>query len=160
MSIIVFDLEANGFLREATKIHCVCWKDLNSKYINYEVGGIDDFIQSVANCSHIVGHNIVGYDIPLIKKLYGIDLFDLNKVYDTLIWSKLFYPNLQSPTGWKGKPKPHSIEAWAMRLGGVQKQEHEDWSVFSQEMLERCKKDVLINCKLFEKLYKTYQENF
>ena len=37
------------------------------------------------------------------------------------------------------------VEKWGYRLGGIQKQQHEDWTTFTPEMLVRCKKDTQIN---------------
>ena len=39
----------------------------------------------------LIGHNIIGFDIPYIKKLLGVDLTS-KKLIDTLVLSRLFNP--------------------------------------------------------------------
>jgi hypothetical protein len=72
---------------------------------------------------------------------------------DTLILSRLLSPDRKSPPGWKGKPAPHSVEAWGMRFGRP-KPGHEDWSKFSPEMLHRCTEDTLITEMILYELLK------
>lgn len=58
-------------------------------------------------------------------------------------------PSRELPRGCKGNA-PHSVEAWAVRLGGTQKVQNEDWSQFTPLMLERCQADVEIQHKIYE----------
>jgi len=45
LDIYVFDLEANGFLEEATKVHCAVFKKLGTKSIyKFTPENIDDLI--------------------------------------------------------------------------------------------------------------------
>ena len=43
---------------------------------------------------------------------------------------------------------PHSLAAWGYRIGRG-KPEHEDWSVYSEDMLHRCREDVRINAAIY-----------
>jgi hypothetical protein len=97
-------------------------------------------------------HNGISYDRILLKTVLDINI-PINQVYDTLLLSRMLYPDLASPDGWKGKPKPHSLEAWGTRFG-INKPTHEDWTQFSEEMLYRCHQDVLINEQLWIKMNK------
>ena len=142
---LVFDIEANGFLFEADTIWCIVAIDEHDKVYSFGPDKINEGIKFLQTADKIIGHNIVGYDIPLIKKLYNIDLYDTNKVIDTLILSRLANPVREGG---------HSIEKWGYRLGGTQKQAHDDWTQFSQEMLSRCEKDTIINKTLFNYLKK------
>jgi hypothetical protein len=50
-------------------------------------GYIRDVFRDV---DYIVGHNIIGYDIPMIKKFYNIDLIAIlgkEAIIDTYLWS-------------------------------------------------------------------------
>ena len=86
----------------------------------------------------------------LIERALGYTI-PLRNITDTLVLSKLLDPERKSPEGWKGKPKPHSVEAWAMRMD-LHKPDHDDWTQFSPEQLYRCEQDVLIQFKLLEVL--------
>ena len=147
---LVFDIEANGFLFEADTIWCIVAIDEHDKVYSFGPDKINEGIKFLQTADKIIGHNIVGYDIPLIKKLYNIDLYDTNKVIDTLILSRLANPVREGG---------HSIEKWGYRLGGTQKQAHDDWTQFSQEMLSRCEKDTIINKTLFNYLKKSLRLN-
>jgi len=142
---LVFDIEANGFLFEADTIWCIVAIDENDKVYSFRPDQIKEGIKFLQSADKLIGHNIIGYDIPLIKKLYNINLYDTDKVLDTLTISRLSNPVREGG---------HSIEKWGYRLGGVKKQVHEDWTQFSEEMLTRCIKDVKINKTLFNYLKK------
>ena len=142
---LVFDIEANGFLFEADTIWCIVAIDENDKVYSFRPDQIKEGIKFLQSADKLIGHNIIGYDIPLTRKLYDINLYDTDKVLDTLTISRLANPVREGG---------HSIEKWGYRLGGVQKQVHEDWTQFSEEMLTRCIKDVQINKTLFNYLKK------
>lgn len=136
--MVIFDLEADNLLDKATKIHCICWHNIatnkrgSTSNIKYGI----DYLFSEGN--KLVGHNIIGYDLPLIEKLTGRKF--KGEVLDTLVMSRLMYPDIGS----------HGLDAWGKRLG-IAKPEIEDWSNLSEDILHRCNEDVKINVKLFEK---------
>lgn len=146
MSEVVFDIESDGLLYEASRIWCIATQD-----DTWESGfsGPEDIKGGLVHLMEhdmIVGHHIIGYDIPVIQKLYP--WFKPKAVQDTSILSRLFWPDLEKQGG-------HSLEAWAIRLGlDVQKQKHEDWSKYSPEMGTRCQSDVQINKALWDHLQK------
>jgi len=142
---LVFDIEANGLFFEADTIWCIVAIDENDKVYSFKPDTIKEGIEFLQSADKLIGHNIIGYDIPVIKKLYNIDLHKTSKVLDTLVLSRISNPVREGG---------HSIEKWGYRLGGVQKQQHDDWSKFSEEMLSRCIKDVKINKTLFNYLKK------
>ena len=150
---LVFDIEANGLLvckpndeskKEATRIWCLVAIDEDNKVHKFYEDTLMDGMTFLQKADTLIGHNIIGYDLPLIKKLLGIDLYD-KKIIDTYVLSRLFRPTREGG---------HSIEKWAYKLGGIQKKAHEDWSCFSFEMLERCVNDTKINKTLFNYLKK------
>ena len=106
----------------------------------------------------LVGHNIIGYDIPLIKESYDLEF--PAQILDTLVLSRLFYPHILDryyelrPEGMPAKLYGrHSLEAWGYRLkcfkGDYAK--HEDaWDVYTPEMLDYCIQDTEVTVKLFQ----------
>lgn len=112
--------------------------------------------KALAGATEVIGHNIVGYDLPVLK-LYG--LLDYQIGYpgkpstlngepvlftDTLLWSKLL--NADRLGG-------HSLDAWGRRLGN-HKTHFDEWDKFSEEMLEYCVQDTSVNKTIFEHLEK------
>ena len=162
---VVFDLETNGLLHNTTHIHCaaIYYEDENdTDTFNDETPGkglsfpVVRAVQHIQMANYIVGHNIVGFDLPIIKNLYPF--FDpVGTIVDTLILSRLYHPNLldiDKKHEWEGMPTKlygsHSLEAYGYRLG-ERKGDYgktTDWSSWSQEMEDYCKQDVQVTKKL------------
>ena len=82
----MFDLETNGLLHDATRIHCLAlhWQDLDhTESYNDEpysktpkdlpMGSgysITTGLSWLECADVIIGHNIIGFDLPIIKSLY------------------------------------------------------------------------------------------
>ena len=106
---IVFDLETNGLLNDATRIHCISlhWGETNKiEAFNDEKYGPAEEIKEdcpmgsnysittalgwLETADYIVGHNIIGFDIPVIKRIYP--WFDPSGIIvDTLLLSRLYH---------------------------------------------------------------------
>lgn len=132
----VCDLETDGL--DATRVWCfsalnIANPDERIFFGQDEVHLIPQFVEDAHLC---VFHNGLGFDVPVLERLYHIHI-PRSKIRDTLVMSRL------ADSTRSGHKKPHSIEAWAIRFG-LHKQEHEDWSRYTPEMGERCKSDVWI----------------
>lgn len=150
--VCFFDLEADNLLRDATVCHC-------GVFLNKETGEVTKFrpheikemLSFMESCDVLIGHNVIGYDFPLLKKLYGWEF--KGKKCDTLIMSRLFDPKRLTPINCPNKKAPHSIQVWGYRVGRG-KPEHNDWAVFSEAMLHRCSEDTEILALVYEVLMK------
>lgn len=143
MKTIVIDIESDGLLNEITKIHCIACKDvISGEEVQFTPHSLDDFTEYINTIQCIVGHNLVGFDIPAIKKILGVDLSGL-KIIDTLILSKLLNPDRPA----------HSLDWWGLELGNKKIDFHE-WEHFTQEMLEYCIQDVRLNLDVYNILKK------
>ncbi len=82
------DLEADALLDEATVIHCAVLKELGTgikkSFTPEDIHLLPEFIEE--NVDTFIGHNFIGYDLPLIKKITGYEFS--GKVIDTLILSR------------------------------------------------------------------------
>ena len=144
---LVFDLEADGLYFEATKIWCICAKDIDTGMVY--TWSVDDKITissflayTLDLATELIGHNIIQYDLEVLKKLQGFTTDA--KITDTLVLSRLLNPDRRKPKSFKGKGGPHSLECWGYRLGRW-KPEHDEWDKFSWSMFERCSEDMEIN---------------
>lgn len=153
MNIFVFDIEANGFLDVVTKVHCGCFKSLDGKTKkSFKPDEIPEMLRFMDTIDVIIGHNILSYDLPVLRKLYGY-VFKGKKV-DSLIMSRILKPKRLLPPHAQNKAAgPHSLYAWGVRVG-VDKPDHDDWENFSEDMLHRCEADVEINHKVYFELLK------
>ena len=169
---VVFDLETNGLLNNATRIHCLSlyWENEdrtetfndepytdNPKYLPMGGGySITTGVSALEVADVLVGHNIIGFDIPIIKKLFpwfsprGI-------IVDTLLLSRLYHPNLldiDKKRCWKHMPLQlygrHSLESYGYRLNEYKGNfaKNTDWKEWSQEMQDYCEQDVAVTTKL------------
>ena len=72
---LIFDIETNGLLHDVSTIHCLAIHDLSTdQTLAYNDTGssepISRGLQRLQDADRIIGHNIIGYDIPVIRKLY------------------------------------------------------------------------------------------
>ena len=154
--MLIFDLEADNLLTKVTTIHCLVIHDTeeNSTSIYNDIEEpISRGVTLLQDASCICGHNIVGYDIPVLKKLFGF--FDpQGEIVDTLLLSKLFHPDLLKKDANSKLDKKlwgkHSLKAWGHRLGEYKGDfgEETDWKEWSKEMQDYCVQDVVVTTKL------------
>ena len=160
---LVFDLETNGFLKSVSTIHCLVIHDLiqNETYTFNDEGNESPIIRGIqmlqdADC--IIGHNIIGYDIPCIKKLFNW-FEDPSIVIDTLVLSRLYHSNMiniDKKHEWNNMPLQlygrHSLESYGYRLGEFKGSfgKDTDWKNWSQPMEDYCKQDVNVTTKLWK----------
>lgn len=147
------DIEANGFLEEVTKIHCAHLKTVDGKQEKtFTPDNISDLPEFLDTVDALICHNVLMYDLPVIKKILGYEY--KGKAIDTLVMSRVLNPKRQIPFHAKDKRQgPHTLYAWGVRVG-VDKPDHSDWENFSEDMLFRCKEDVEINRKTYLELLK------
>jgi len=158
---LIFDIETNGLLYELTHIHCLVIYDVEAdQTICYnDQGDKEPIVRGITRLEEadtIVGHNIIGYDIPAIKKVYP--WFEpKGTIVDTLVLSRTLHADLKdidTKRTWKGMPLQmygrHSLEAYGYRLGEYKGTfgKTTDWSDWSQEMQEYCIQDVIVTKKL------------
>ena len=177
MSRLLFDIETDGLLHTATKVHCIGILDVDTGEARSFIGGhnIGDAMEALEQADEIIGHNIIRFDIPALKKLVGFNPKPGQKVTDTLIVSRLKYPALKAtdlntiPSEHVGR---HTLAAWGHRLG-----EHKGdysqikrvealalgftdetaiqkfiWGTYSQDMLDYMMQDVQVNFLLYKRL--------
>ena len=158
---LVFDLEANGLYYDASRIHCLVAKDLNTQTI-YSFGPdkVEEGLKLLMQAEQVIGHNVIGYDLPLASKLYTWFAIPRERVVDTLILSRLIYTDLsdrdhQSRAQMEGKLiGSHSLKAWGLRLGEHKGDYQGGFESFSEDMLAYNVQDVVVTERLYEKLIK------
>ncbi len=159
METLTFDIEGNGLneiyidkkgkaVQEADRIWCAAIHSLSDGTTQgYKEEELPNFISRLEKASLVIGHNIIGYDLPLLRRLYGP--FSV-KLYDTLLVSRLMWPD---------KPmlpnQSHSLKSWGLFLGEYKDDYQGGWDSYSDEMLEYCKQDTVVTAKIYE-----YQKEF
>ena len=140
MNSLVFDIETDDL--NATKIWCITTVDPETEEVrSYYNDSLSQGLIALGSTNKLIGHNILGFDIPVIKKLCGIDL-SCKKIVDTLTISRLFNPV---------RDGGHSLKSWGYRLG-LPKKEFEDFQNFSMDMVKYCERDTLLNKRVYDYL--------
>tara|TARA_R100001509_G_scaffold124166_2_gene77775 strand:- start:4591 stop:6375 length:1785 start_codon:yes stop_codon:yes gene_type:complete len=157
---LVFDIETNGLLWESTlkdhetgevtnlppasKIWCIVAVDDTDKVYTFTPESIDEGIEFLKSADSLVGHNILGFDIPAIHRIKQIDLSNHANILDTLTLSRLLHPTREGG---------HSLEKWGWRLN-CPKSTAPMFTEYSKDMLDYCIQDVRLNKKVLDKLRK------
>ena len=148
MKQIVFDIEANGLNPDT--VWCIIAYEREAKeYIEWSGDTLPNFKDWVKEQDEleVIGHNIIGYDIPVLERLLNVD-FSKCKVTDTLVMSRLAEPS---------RLGGHSLENWGQLLHQP-KGEHSDWLNFSQDMVEYCQQDVRVNELVYQRLLRDLRD--
>jgi DNA polymerase I-like protein with 3'-5' exonuclease and polymerase domains len=166
MTTLAFDIEADGlnevvagkkktYLKEATRVWCLSIVDIETKekYL-FEQDNLEEGIQMLRDADCIVGHNIYGFDIPLIERLYGsLNKEPFTQVLDTLILARMMWPD-NPPT----PDQSNSLASWGEYLGEPKINYQSGWDCYTQEMGTYCVQDSVVTAKLFN--YLTTQPYF
>lgn len=162
---MIFDIESNGLYNESSTIHCISikveedkTKVYTSRPIKGSAGSIEEGLDILSKADLLIGHNIINFDIPVICKLYPT--FTYNALHDTLIISKLCYPNLMVTDALKKTVPPkltgsHSLKAWGYRLRkykGDYGADENAWDNLTEAMVEYCRQDAEVTYSLYKKL--------
>ena len=166
---LVFDLESNGLLHELDTVHCIAIYDtkcsdrrVNALKIYDGPDGIKEALDLLQEADEIIGHNIIGFDIPALQKVYP-SWKPKGKVTDTLVISRLVAADLQNddatslglPEGFQRRMfGSHALKAWGLRMGTMKGDYQGGWEYCNPEMLLYCKQDVHVTHELYKKLLK------
>lgn len=177
---IVFDIEADGFIFESTRVWTICLTHVqtNTKLRINPFKDSEarkkflDFVFSFGECPEVVGHFILGYDCFVLQNLLDIS-FTVGKdtiegrpvqFIDTLYLSMFLNPDRQG----------HSIEAFgeilglekidyrekAIELGLIERSAPKgaEFMQWHPEMDVYCERDTDVNVKVFDYLKREWKE--
>jgi hypothetical protein len=148
MRVGTFDIETDDLMPDATLIHCAVVKDhADGSIVRFTPDNIDTLPAHLGGYDVLIGHNCIGFDFPVLRKIYGWE-FNGIKV-DTLLMSRMQRPKRQAPAS--SNSGPHSVESWGIRLGR-DKVENDQWETYTPHMLHRCEEDVEIQYEIYHAL--------
>lgn len=124
--LIYLDIETDGL--DPTRIWCAVTRENGVNKVHTSPESLSEALRSGLS---VVGHNLLGFDLPVLKRLWGLSV-EPERIVDTLVLSRLADPSREGG---------HSLRNWGAFLG-FPKGDYNDWSKLSQEMVEYCKRDV------------------
>ena len=141
---LIFDIETDGLNPSIIWVICAIKDD---KEVTIEMPTKADIEQLLEGVTEVIGHNIIGYDIPAVERLLGVS-FDNVKITDTLVLSRLYNPSLEGG---------HSLGKWGERLK-FPKGDYNDWTALTPEMVGYCQQDCRVTERLYELLVGKLEE--
>ena len=145
---LIFDIETNGLFPD--KIWCLVAQEISTKEI-FSFSDYDDDLPSLqegldllSNARILAGHNIIGFDLVILKRLLGWTPSPETTIWDTLTMSQL---NMYD------RGHRHGLAGWGQHFN-YEKLEFDDWDKYSREMLTYCIRDVELNTKVYERVSK------
>ena len=89
-------METDGLLDEVSVIHCAVIYDIDTdELIGFRPHELGKFFKLFRTAKLLVGHNIIGYDIPVIGKLYGLSPAEDCEIIDTLPLARVVYSDIK-----------------------------------------------------------------
>lgn len=169
MKVFVFDLETDGLYDQVTKVHSLVYappenpSDVRSIWHSSPTT-VQQGLDELSEADAIIGHNVVGYDVPVLDKLFPLWRPSGGNgplVLDTMLLSQLLWPSEHlRDRDFKlvadGKFPAHligrySLEAWGYRLGEYKGDFKGPWDTWTPEMQDYCVQDVQVTVKLWNK---------
>ena len=158
---LVFDIEADNLLQDATQVWCIVAVDVDTDTLyTFDPDSINDGLELLGKADTLIGHNIIDYDLRLLKKLHNF-VYSGN-IIDTLVYARTIWPDVRDKDFTlvkQGKiPQKlvgsHSLRAWGHRLGVLKGEVNSEtgFSAFTEEMLDYCVQDVAVNKELYERI--------
>lgn len=157
--IYSFDIEANNLYEGVTSVWCLWVFDiLSGEKWGFRPHEVEQGIKHLAKADILVGHNIIDYDLPALKKLYPETVKYQFKVLDTLCLSRYLKPDRigdspEYPVGDpRHGPRGHGLKQWGEFLGelkGEYGDQEEAWDAFTEDMFVYCEQDVNVTSKLY-----------
>lgn len=162
----VFDTETDGLIDEMTTMHYACVVNAVNRE-EFTTTNVEQLCDHLDQYDVLVGHNIIGFDLPMLYQKYGWKPKPHVIIVDTLWLSRMYHPDIDGG---------HSLGSWGERLGNpkteyypsmdpeqpvydatytvVEATKDPRWkgSVRTKQMTSYCDQDVNVNVDVFWKL--------
>lgn len=168
---LVFDIETDGFLEHLTKIHSLVIYDPDREVMDSYADQpgflpIRQGVERLMNAGLVIGHNIIKFDIPAIQKIYPWFEIPEDRVFDTLVATRVIWSDIKELDFKRAKspkfqfPKKligqHGLKAWGYRMGVLKGTylEENDFENWTPELQSYCERDVEVNDRLLRQIDK------
>lgn len=161
---LLFDSETNGLLDTLDRIHCLCLMRPGEPAVRRyhdqpglapRDGSIAMALEELENADEIAAHNLIGFDLPALQKVYP-GWRPRGRLRDTVIIARTIWPDehiadedaIKMKRGLLKMPPNvrhgHSLEAWGYRLKDYKGEKPASWAHLTPEMVDYCCQDVIV----------------
>lgn len=171
---LIFDIESNGLLDTGDKVHVIVLKDVETgiRETFAGPGRVLECLGVLGKATELIGHFILGFDLPFLQKAFGWAPAPGVLITDTLVMSRLIYSDIKERDFMRLKKNPmylpgkligtHSLEAWGRRLGyhkgdyaaSMAERGLDPWAELNDEMVAYCENDVELTHRLYVNMTK------
>jgi DNA polymerase I-like protein with 3'-5' exonuclease and polymerase domains len=163
MKICVLDIEGTGLAEivldskgnpktEVDRVLCAATKVPDQEPILWLENQMKDLVEYLKQFDVVVGHNIFGYDFPVMRRLHG--MARPKCIVDTLVISKLMYPDIHNhPLG------DNSLESWGKYLKFPKIEYTQGWESYNNDMGTYCKQDTRLGEAIYNAQKKFLSDN-
>ncbi|RLA26274.1 MAG: hypothetical protein DRQ62_00125 [Gammaproteobacteria bacterium] len=145
----VWDTENDDLLRDVSRNWIIAAYNLDEKKMYHWLEGDFGWIEVFDKATLMIGHNILGYDNPVLEKLFGYTFPKTCKFRDTLLMSQILNYKRFGHAG-------HGLAKWG-EFFNYPKGDFHDWSQYSEEMRDYCFQDVRLTAKVYKYLLEEYK---
>jgi len=165
MSGYIVDIETDGLLLECTRMWCIVLRNIETNQATAYLEGDLSWKAILDSADNIAGHNILGFDLAALEKLFKYKLPNTCKVRDTLILSQVLNYKRFGTAG-------HSLGIWGESLGVLKTNWREraielelisfndpagaEFKQFHAEMVDYCVQDTAVNIGVYTTLMQEF----
>jgi DNA polymerase-1 len=157
---LVYDIETDGLFHEVTTIWCIGIMPAGGgeviTYTDYDPArpSLREGLDRLKAAQKLIGHNVIGYDMPVVNKLCPGDELTFEQQWDTMVVAALLEPSRRSV----------ALASYGQQFG-FPKGDYSDWTGgYTDEMRVYMERDVELNQKLYvwlqAELNKLYRKGY
>ncbi len=148
MKRLCYDIETNGLMPLVDTIWCLVTVDSDTGEVksfsdhDADLPSLAEGLEYLHTADILYGHNVIGYDNVVLRKITGWQPLDTQKIIDTWLLSLLVQYQ---------RDHKHGLEGWGIKLK-FPKIDWDEWDKYSKDMLNYCIRDVELNVKVYKEL--------
>lgn len=157
---LLFDAETNGLMPGVDTAHCLGFADLHSgEVFSFTHDTIEESLRQMYDADVLAGHNIIGYDLKVLKKIYNWNPRPGTRILDTMVIARLMHSDIKKDDmvnkpflAAGGKVGGHRLKDWGIRLGEHKAEYDGGWLEYTPEMMAYMMQDIKTNVRLLQHL--------
>lgn len=159
MKKYVWDVESDGLLDNLTKIHCIAVEDVvTGEQWFFGPDALHLACARLDQADLLIGHNIVAFDIPAMRRVLGWGPKSHQRVRDTLVMARLAYSDREKDDYQSDRDEVkrlsggQSLDDWGVRLRVPKLKYTGGFAKYTEAMKDYVLQDVRVCSALYRHL--------